>query len=232
MVTEYFKQKSLVPESSLKKHARVLKWIIRRADSTFELPPVVYRNKGFYQNQFLSVEELGKIIAFLEDQYHGLALIMAYTGLDLSDALNLRWSNISMNEGMIRIVRGKTQVRISIPISAVAWDVLKFKNRVRRLHDDRLFIFTGRAFQKAWKRAVQKAGISWNVRVKDLRHFFASHLLNEGVDHLTVATLMGHSSVEMLKERYGHFGDERLRKAIDVFNQCAQSVHKPKVGSS
>ena len=44
-------------------------------------------------------------------------------------------------------------------------------------------------------------------------------MLNNGVDHLTVATLMGHSSVEMLKKRYGHFDDDTLRKAVKVFDK-------------
>jgi len=53
------------------------------------------------------------------------------------------------------------------------------------------------------------------------------------VDHLTVATLMGHSSVEMLKKRYGHFDDDTLRKAVKVFDKiegqssnCLQNVCK------
>ena len=93
----------------------------------------------------------------------------------------------------------------------------------------------GQGFQKAWKRALKKSSIGWNVREIDFRHFFASFMLNYGVDHLTVATLMGHSSVEMLKKRNGHFDDDTLRKAVKVFDKiegqssnCLQNVCKTK----
>jgi len=84
-----------------------------------------------------------------------------------------------------------------------------------------------------WKRALKKSSVDWNVRVKDLRHFFGSFMLNRGVDHLTIVTLMGHSGVDMLKKRYGHFDDETLRRAVRVFDQikdespnCLQIVCK------
>ena len=80
---------------------------------------------------------------------------------------------------------------------------------------------------------LKKSSVDWNVRVKDLRHFFGSFMLNRGVDHLTIVTLMGHSGVEMLKKRYGHFDDETLRRAVRVFDQikdespnCLQIVCK------
>ena len=102
-----------------------------------------------------------------------------------------------------------------------------------RLHDDRVFYVGTQGFQKAWKRAVKKSSLDWPVRVKDLRHYFGSYMLNKGVDSLVVAELMGHSSVEMLKKRYGHFSDDTLRDAVKVFDKtegqsssCLQIVCK------
>ena len=104
-------------------------------------------------------------------------------------------------------------------------DVLRLRNRVRRLHDDKIFNITGYAFQKAWKRALRKSSVDWHIRVKDLRHFFGSYLLNqEGVDPLLVANLMGHSSVDMLLKRYGHFTDETKRRVMSLFDKCTQNV--------
>ena len=84
---------------------------------------------------------------------------------------------------------------------------------------------TGYAFQKAWKRALRKSSVGWHIRVKDLRHFFGSYLLNqEGVDPLLVANLMGHSSVDMLLKKYGHFTDETKRRIMSLFDKCTQNV--------
>jgi integrase len=234
LVSEYFRIKGDLPESSLKKHARVMKWILQRGDRNFELPAIIYRNKGFYQNQFMSVLELEQIISLLEDQHQSLALVLAYTGLDLGDAVGLSWRDIDLQEQMIRTQRGKTGIKVDVPFTKAVSDVLQMRSRVRKLHDDRVFhTITGQGFQKAWKRALKKSSIEWNVRVKDLRHFFASFMLNNEVDHLTVVTLMGHTSVEMLKKRYGHFGDDTLRKAVKVFDKiedqsssCLQVVCK------
>ena len=234
LVAEYFRIKGDLPESSLKKHARVLKWILQRGDRNFKLPPIVYRNKGFYQTRFMSVVELEEIISCLDDQHQSVALVMAYTGLDLSDALGLRWRDIDLQEGMIRTKRGKSGVKVNIPLTQTVRDVFQFRSRVRRLHDDRVFHSVRKqGFQGGWKRALKKSSVDWNVRVKDLRHFFASFMLNRDVDHLTIATLMGHSGVDMLKKRYGHFDDETLRRAVRVFDQikdespnCLQIVCK------
>ena len=104
-------------------------------------------------------------------------------------------------------------------------DVLKLRNRVMRLHDVQVFNITGHAFQKALKRALKKSSIDWHVRVKDLRHFFGSYLLNqEGVDPLLVANLMGHNSVDMLLKRYGHFTNETKRRVMNLFDKCTQNV--------
>ena len=234
LVSEYFRVKGDLPESSLKKHARVMKWILQRGDRDFVLPAIIYRNKGFYQNQFMSILELDEIISLLEDQHQSLALVLAYTGLDLGDAVGLSWRDIDLQEQMIRTQRGKTGIKVDVPFTKAVSDVLQLRSRVRKLHDDRVFhTITGQGFQKAWKRALKKSSIEWNVRVKDLRHFFASFMLNNEVDHLTVVTLMGHTSVEMLKKRYGHFGDDTLRKAVKVFDKiegqssgCLQVVCK------
>jgi len=218
MVTEFFKKLGHLPESSLKKVARVLRDVLRMADKDFELPAIVYRNKGFYQKQFLRQEELNLILGLLDEQHQAIAMLMAYTGLSLGDAVNLRWGNIDLNTAMIRTVRSKSGQTVVMGICAPLMDLLKYKSRVRNLHDDRVFRVKTSSFQKAWKRVVLKIDLSWVPRPTDLRHFFASTLLNRGEDHLVVATLMGHTSVQMLHKRYGHYDDDRLKKAVSVFD--------------
>ena len=52
--------------------------------------------------------------------------------------------------------------------------------------------------QRKWKKAVFKSSVEWDVRLKDLRHFFGSYLLNSGVDAIMIAEFMGHSSTDAL----------------------------------
>jgi len=222
MVKAYFGAKASLPESSLKKHARVLRDIVQLGDKNFKLPAIVYR-RGFYQTRFLSEEELDHVISCLDDRYHALALLLAHTGLRLSNAINLNWADVRLNKDMIEVKQAKTDDFVRIPFTEVVSDVMRFRQRIRRM-DGKIFDVTVRAFQKAWKKAVRKAGLDWIPRPHDLRHFFCSSLLNKGVDHLTVATLSGHKGVNLLKERYGHLTDETLRKAMSTFNGCRQTV--------
>ena len=222
---EYFDSKSSLPESSLKKHARVLRDIIQLGDKNFELPAILYRNKGFYQKRFMTDDELQLIIGCMDERYHALALLLAHTGFRLSNAINLNWSDVRLGSNMIEVKQVKTGDFVKIPFTETVADVLRYRNRVRRI-DGKVFDITVQAFQKAWKKAVKIAGIEWQPRPHDLRHYFCSYLLNKGVDHLTVATLSGHKDVNVLKDRYGHYTDETLRKAMKVFDGCSQTVAK------
>lgn len=94
--------------------------------------------------------------------------------------------------------------------------MFKYLNLVRIIHGSGIFNFNIRAFQKAWKRARAKAGNEW-ASPHDMRHFFCSYLINQGVDHLTVAQLSGHKTLKVLKERYAHFEGWTLKKAVSLF---------------
>ena len=107
---------------------------------------------------------------------------------------------------MIRTERRKTMhnsdtIKIKIPMVKMVEDILKNLRRVRKLHDKRIFQIKGdthinrrKNLQLHWKTACQASSVDWNVRPKDLRHFFGSHLLNSGVDPLMITSFMGHAS--------------------------------------
>jgi integrase len=78
--------------------------------------------------------------------------------------------------------------------------------------------YTNRMFQWDWKQAQEKSSVEWNVRVKDLRYFFGSTMLNRGVDSLEIANQMGHQDLNMLGERYGHYADEKLYNSSKIWD--------------
>ena len=63
----------------------------------------------------------------------------------------------------------------------------------------------------AWERIREEAGLG-DVRFHDLRHSYASLLVNDGVELLTVGKLLGHTQAQTTM-RYAHLADETLRKA-------------------
>ena len=116
-------------------------------------------------------------------------------------------------------------IKIKIPMVRVVEDVLKNLRQVIKLHNKRIFQIRGDIhinrvsnFQRYWRRACTASSVDWHIRPKDLRHFFGSHLLNSGVDPLMIASFMGHTSLDMLLKRYGHFTDQTRREAILKFD--------------
>ncbi len=67
----------------------------------------------------------------------------------------------------------------------------------------------------AFRRACESVGVT-NVRFHDLRHTFASALVQKGVDLYRVQRLLGHRDGRMT-QRYAHLAPENLREAVQVF---------------
>ena len=230
MVNDFLTEIDHMPKGSVKKIRYCLKSILKRGNQDYKLPQSEFSNQGFYQDRFLTQEELHEVLDHLEDQYREVATFMAYTGLDISDVLTLEWSSVDMKAKMIRTERRKTMhnsdtIKIKIPMVKMVEDVLKSRSKFRSLHDKRIFQIKGdihinrvRNLQRYWKRACQASSVDWHIRPKDLRHFFGSHLLNSGVDPLMIASFMGHASLDMLLKRYGHFTDQTRREAMLKFD--------------
>ena len=72
-------------------------------------------------------------------------------------------------------------------------------------------------FQTAWEKVVKRARIS-RFRWHDLRHHFASRLVQKGVPLNTVRDLLGHGSVGM-SLRYAHLAPDQRREAVSKLNE-------------
>jgi integrase len=70
----------------------------------------------------------------------------------------------------------------------------------------------------AWPNALKKAGITRRLRLYDLRHLFASTLLQNGADLKAVSQLLGHSSPTMTLSVYYHLIDDQKRQAVESLN--------------
>ena len=73
---------------------------------------------------------------------------------------------------------------------------------------------------RVWKNAKKKADIS-GYRFHDLRHTYASHLLMNGVDLMTVKELLGYKALAMV-ERYSHLSSDHKRRAIETLSHIPE----------
>ncbi|MBE9560541.1 MAG: site-specific tyrosine recombinase XerD [Proteobacteria bacterium] len=160
--------------------------------------------------------------------------VLYATGLRVSELISLQTTQISMQQGVIRVI-GKGDKERLVPVGEIALDWLMQyyqQSRPRLLHAgskqggvsqcSEIFVtrrgkaMTRQAFWYMIKRYALIAGIaSDQLSPHTLRHAFATHLLNHGADLRVVQMLLGHSDISTT-QIYTHVADQRLR---DMYHQ-------------
>lgn len=154
--------------------------------------------------------------------------LLLYTGARRSEALQARWCDVDWHLRLWRIPRSKSGKVRHIPLSSAALTLLESRLAKRPVTDsDRSCIFinpaTGRPytnFTVSWKKVCEQAEVP-GLRIHDLRHSFASFLVNAGHTLYEVQALLGHAN-SRTTTRYAHLSQERLFKAVEsVGEACA-----------
>jgi integrase len=152
-----------------------------------------------------------------------IVAVLLLTGARKSEALNMRWEDVDFENRLWLVPRSKNGRPRYIQLGQRALDILQER---RTDATGNPFVFpnpaTGREYQcifHCWRVAREAAGLP-HLRIHDLRHSFASALVNEGVPLFDVQELLGHSSIKTT-QRYAHLSKERLqasaRRIDDVY---------------
>jgi integrase len=172
------------------------------------------------RNRFLTREEAQELVAALSADENRTAanaiLLLLLTGARRNEITQARWENVLWNERKLLVPLSKSGKPRWIALSVAAIELLKSLPR-----GDNPFVFpspvTGRPSPSLWfpwKRIRDRAGLS-DVRLHDLRHSFASFLVNEGVSLYVVQALLGHANARTT-QRYAHLAADTLTEAIVV----------------
>lgn len=131
---------------------------------------------------------------------HRVLLSFIYSaGLRSQEVRNLKWPDIDFDRQVIHIRKTKYNKDRYVPLSEV---MIKGLRKYRRAYSPKEYVFNGKAIgsklsnrgvQWAMKEAVKRAGITKNATVHSLRHSYATHLLEFGLDVDTVRKLLGHA---------------------------------------
>jgi len=158
----------------------------------------------------LSVEEVRDILRSVRNPKHRLLLMVMYgSGLRVGEAVSLKVENIDWDRNMIHIRSGKGKKDRYTVLSEVVRGALEEYCRLFRPSE---YIFEGQAGRKhlstrtaeqIFQDAVERTHIRKKVTPHSLRHSFATHLLEQGVDIRYIQTLLGHSSTRTT-EIYTH----------------------------
>lgn len=166
--------------------------------------------------------------------------ILYATGLRVSELINLNISQISLQQGVIRVV-GKGNKERLVPVGEIALDWLvryyqlsrprllsTVQSKQKQLsQSSEVFVtrrgrsMTRQAFWYMVKRYALVAGIAAeHLSPHTLRHAFATHLLNHGADLRVVQLLLGHSDISTT-QIYTHVADQRLRDMYRIHHPRA-----------
>lgn len=158
----------------------------------------------------LSQEEVAKLFKVTFNLKHKALLMTAYSaGLRVGELVRLKTSEIDSKRMQIKVTASKGAKDRNNLLSAATLRVLRaYFKRFRPNEwiypgDDRKDHLSERAAQELFKDANKRAGITKPATFHTLRHSFATHLLEEGVDMRYVQELLGHGHIRTA-ERYTH----------------------------
>ncbi len=166
----------------------------------------------------LSKQEVKKLFETLDSEKSKLMARMLYAcGFRVSELVNLKVNDLEFEEKTGRIKQGKGKKDRSFNIPEFLFNEIKLQSEAQsRISKE--YLFTGpngklssRNIQKIISSAAYRAGIQKEVHPHTLRHSFATHLLENGVDIRKIQELLGHSDLSTT-QIYTHISTEELKK--------------------
>ena len=201
----------------------------------FDTRSIKRLSMGDYTQYFLTEDEVHAVLSACQRDQHPFlylfAKLLLLTGARKGEARLAQWRDINMGTRVWTVPVSKNGRSRRIVLSSSAVEVLK----AIRTQSERLYLPTARSdylfinpktqlpyhsFYCAWERARQRAELP-HVRIHDLRHSFASFLINKGASIYEVQTLLGHHHVSMT-ERYAHLMPNTLQDRVDIIAQIVR----------
>ena len=159
---------------------------------------------------------------------HALYLLILRCGLRVSEVARLRRSDLDWEQQSLRIDQGKGRKDRVVYVSADALAALRTCLAVRpaAVPGEVLFwnqkrpqrALSSKGMQKKMERYAKAAGIKASCH--SLRHTFASNLLEEGAEVISIKELLGHASMES-SERYAKLSNQRVKQ---IYQQTIRKV--------
>lgn len=168
--------------------------------------------------RFLTSEETQILIESCASHLKPIVITALHTGMRRGEILKLKWEHVDLKHRFILLDKTKTGERREIPINRTL-DQL-FNSMPRSIESEYVFVDnSGKPYcevKRSFKTALNKAGIR-DFHFHDMRHTFASHLVMQGVDLVSVKELLGHKSLTMTL-RYAHLAPGHKKRAVQILD--------------
>jgi integrase/recombinase XerD len=189
-----------------------------------DLPFIPFGKRPRTLPSVLSPDEVVRLLDAAAPGRDRALLQVAYgCGLRLNELLHLRVTDIDSARMVIHVRQGKGAKDRLVPLSLRLLQELRAYWRLGR---PRTWLFPGHTadgtmtssnVRRRFSRLVQKVGLTKHCSMHTLRHSYATHLLEAGVDVLTLKALLGHSSLQTTA-RYLHVSTQRLHQTPSLLD--------------
>jgi integrase/recombinase XerD len=237
----YLQKKSKTPSETYFKHTVYgLRFLLKSEDlpySYLKLPQIKQEKKV---QVVLSKDEVWRMLNSCKLLKHKILIGILYgCGLRCLEVRSIRLQDLDFDRKQLRVVQGKGKVERYVPLSLHLIRGLKkyiaaerpvdylfngqpngYQNRAGGDFDSR---YSQRGVQWVVKQACKQAGILKDVHVHTLRHTYATHLLEDGMDIMSVKELLGHQNIEttILYLQVAQLPKQRLFSPLDtLFERC------------
>ena len=196
--------------------------------------------KGFYLPKFLNQTDIETLLSAPDvSQETGLRdrailELMYACGLRVSEAVNLKISDVELDAGILTCVgKGSKTRKIPVGASAVEWmnSYLVSRRKKENIETGNLFVtasgkpITRQTIFLFIKVYAAKCGLE-DVSPHTLRHSFATHLIQNSADIRSVQQMLGHADISTT-QIYTHITDKHLQKTYEKFHPRARSGFNP-----
>lgn len=167
----------------------------------------------------LTVEDLRLIMANSVPHVAWAMELCFETGARPGDTelLSLKWSDVDWEEMTIHIAGTKTEkANRTVPVTEEFMDRLQeMESRASCPYMVEYKSGPVNKLRRGPQNAARRAGIKYRFVMYDIRHLYATSLLNSGADLAAVSALLGHADIETTQRRYYHLMKGEKRRAVD-----------------
>ena len=203
------------------RYLALIRAILRKACNEWEwidrVPQVKLYKEAKRRVRWLTPEQANCLLSELPMHQRDIVLFALATGLRQSNVVKLTWDQVDLHRKTAWIpgdkAKGKEDIHVSL--SQLSVDLLQ---RQLGKHSERVFTYAGRPVNqvntRGWRSALVRAGIE-NFRWHDLRHTWASWLVQNGTPMYDLQEMGGWKSTEMVR-RYAHLAPAHMAKHAEI----------------
>jgi integrase len=203
------------------RYLALVRSVLRKACLEWEwidkVPKVKMYKEAKRRVRWITPEQVHALLRELPSHQRDLTLFALATGLRQANVVELGWDQVDLNRRTLWIPgdKAKGNEDIHVSLSTMAADVLQ---RQVGKHAQRVFTYAGKPVcqvnTKHWRAALKRAGIE-NFRWHDLRHTWASWLVQNGTPLYDLQEMGGWKSAEMVR-RYAHLAPAQMAKHAEI----------------